>query len=135
MKMQFFRVVRTHTESKDNYCSHAGVLVNLGDEIRLVRRLFSTKPEGESLGFGKLMVVVGVVERARRSFGEVSGEIAFVSIADGGLALGELTAVGVEGDGALRVIIFESSGFGESEANLGGRIVSEVLLDLLMANH
>lgn len=99
------------------------MFVDLRDKVGLIGRLFSIESESQTLGFSELMIVVGVIEWACWGFGEVSGEVAFVAVADGGLPVGELAAVGVERDGALRVIIFESSGFGESKTNLRGRVI------------
>jgi hypothetical protein len=55
-------------------------------------------------------------------------------VADRGFSGWELASVGVESDGALGVIIFESFWFGETEGNLRGRVVGQVLLDVLVRN-
>jgi len=44
----------------------------------------------------------------------------------------KLACIGVENDGALRINIFESFGFGEAEAEFGGWVVGKVFLYILM---
>ena len=94
--------------------------------------MFATEAEGESFPFDELVIFVGVVEGAGGGVGEVLCELAASAVTDGVLAVGELTAVGVESDGAFWVIIFESFGFGEAEADLGGGVVGGMFLHLLV---
>lgn len=66
--------------------------------------------------------------------GEISCEIIAFAIADRGSSVRKLASVGVEGDGTLGIIIFESFGFGEAEAEFGGRVVGEMFLHVLVGN-
>ena len=73
--------------------------------------------------FGELLVVIGVIESTGGCMGKVVSEIGSFAVAYAGSSLGELASVGVEGDGAFWVIIFESFRFWKAEAEFGGRVV------------
>lgn len=47
---------------KKCYCAYSWMFVDLWDEVGLVGRLFSIQSECQTLGFGELMIVVGVIE-------------------------------------------------------------------------
>ena len=88
--------------------------MDLWNEVGLIWRLFTTDSKAESLPLHELVVGVGLVGIA--SWGDgLMEEVYLFGGADGGSPAGELTAVVVEGDRALGVIILESFGFGEAE--------------------
>ena len=66
------------------------------------------------------MIIVLVIKGTRRSICQISSEIISFAVTDAGSSFGKLAFVCVEGDGTLGVIIFESFGFGEAEAEFGG---------------
>lgn len=80
------------------------------------------------------MVVFSVVECAGWGKCEIHGEIAALAVADAGLPLGKLTAVCVESDRTLRVVILEPFGLGEAEADLGRRCVGGMLLHFFVTD-
>lgn len=116
------------------YCSNARVLVDLRDEIGAIWRLLPADGKAQAFMSHMLVVGVGVVDIASGGV-DFSEVVDLLAGADGGLPAGELAGVGVEGDGAFRVIIFESLGFGEAEGDLGGGVVGEVLLDVLVRDY
>lgn len=95
------------------------MFVDLWDEVGAVRGLVPADCEAQALVSYMLVVTVGIVDIASGGL-ELFEEVDLLAVADGGLPAGELAGVGVEGDGALGVIIFKSLGFGEAERNLGG---------------
>lgn len=111
------------------------MLVDLGNKVRLVWRLFSIETKCESSAFGELMIVVGIVDRAAWGFGEIMGEVALVSVADRGFPVRELASIGVESYRTFRVVILETLRFGEPEANLGGRVIRQMFLHFLVTHH
>lgn len=116
------------------YCVGPGVAVDLRDQVGLVRRLLPTAPEGQTLELGELVVGSGVVVAAGGRHRQYLGDVELLLGADGGVATREGAGVGVEGDGALGIIIFESFGFGEAEGVFGGGVVGEVLLHVLVGH-
>lgn len=108
--------------------------MNLGDQVRAVGRLFSTESEAQSFKFGEFIVTVGVVLGACGSRREDSIEIELLFGANGGLSTRQLAGIRVEGDWTLGVIILEALGFRKAEGHFSGRVVGEVLLDILMRN-
>ena len=56
-------------------------------------------------------------------------------MSDGVPPVGELAGVGVEGDGAFRVVVLESFGLREPKGELGWRVVGQMLLDVLMRDY
>ncbi len=75
----------TNTKYRVRYCSDARVLVNLRNEIGLVRRLVSTHSEAQSFVLEMLVVVVGIVCVAGWS-ADFSEEIDLLAVADRGFS-------------------------------------------------
>ena len=89
----------------------------------MVWRFFPTLSEGETLALHKLKVSIGVVQIASWSLDLIFCELTPFPVADRILPLRELTTVGVECNGTLRVVILESFGFRKSETYLRGRTI------------
>lgn len=104
------------------YSSDTGVFVDLRDEIGAVGGLVPADRKAQAFMFQMFVVSVGIVDVACGGV-DFLVEVDLLAVADGGLPAGEFAGVGVEGDGAFRVIIFKSLGFGEAEGDLGGGVV------------
>ena len=78
------------------------------------------------------MIFVWLIVSAWRWVILISCEIISFAVAYAWSPSWKLAGIGVESQGTFRIIIFESFGFGEEEAEFGGWVVCKVFLYILM---
>lgn len=128
----YFLSFRSHTKWDRKYCIWARMEVNLGYEVWSILGILSASPKCCSLFSSELIVAIWVVIHTCWSLWEIFSEVRFLARTDGGLLFGELTVISVESYGTLRIDVFESFGLGETEGNLGWRVIERMFLDLFV---